>query len=631
MAADAGLLAWLMDHGRVYVLSSRSAAYALVALHIAAVIWVGFGMLRARRPSTAAWVLLSIAIAPDIGVYAARAYQHWVWHRNVDWAAADVLRRLRLLVADQEDFRLKSGQYSADLRAIGFTIRASETPRLRAESDSSWGIEIVSRTGGYFCGVSVRRSSTRSPTDGIPTCAAGSVQLSGGEVHPVAGLHTTRSSHAPVSSAALPLSEWREYRGDPQNSGVCCAGSGAFQWDVDLGTEIRATPAIAGSLLILGAHGTGELTALDRRSGDLVWRTAAPNWIHNDPVVKQHIVIVGFGDNTPSSSFRVYGSPPSGIAAYEESTGRRRWQSVADGSVMTSPVIHDSIVVFVSGDREAHGVALASGAVLWRTHLTGRPVMGNPLLIDSVVYVAGNPNFLCALRVRDGKRLWCKSAGATLTRAGESSPAAADSLIVFSAIEDSTLDQLVVGERFRAAWRDVGLAVRGNMTSHLGRQFLLAVRKRDGSLAWKASLGGGHNIPGNAAGTATIVDGVAYVIGPIGRTLSAISVADGRPLWQLSNMTPMRGALSILRGNVVMIDRVGELMVLSAATGALQCQSHVNVPSDRPGVTVAGETAYIAGMNGRVIARPLADILSCRAFMSVGSPVAAHASHSGGE
>ncbi len=172
-----------------------------------------------------------------------------------------------------------------------------------------------------------------------------------------------------------------------------------------MGGELLASAAVVGNQVFVGAHGSGEFDALTLDSGTVGFRIRVPDWIHHEPVVTADLVIVAFGNNETNLEGHV-GTDPSGIAAYDRRTGIERWYHYTARTAMTSPVIDDSIVAITSG-REAIGWRVTDGKELWRTTLPSAAPMGNPLLIDTVMFVGLEPATICALNVRTGQGLFC--------------------------------------------------------------------------------------------------------------------------------------------------------------------------------------------------------------------------------
>ena len=174
----------------------------------------------------------------------------------------------------------------------------------------------------------------------------------------------TRSAPGIMPPVPSPVGlAWTQYRGEARKSGIAPAavtvadevGGG---WRTQVDGQLRATASLVGHHVLVGSHGRGTLTALDLATGAVQWRTRLPNWIHQDAVSDGAIVVVGFGNKWPSFA----GRSPSGVAAFDVATGRHRWTRFDEASVMTAPVIRDSVLVYAT----AAGIARKRLPVQWR-------------------------------------------------------------------------------------------------------------------------------------------------------------------------------------------------------------------------------------------------------------------------
>jgi outer membrane protein assembly factor BamB len=411
------------------------------------------------------------------------------------------------------------------------------------------------------------------------------------------------------AKSLLPPRRWQQYRGDSARSGICCAGSPAYRWSTQTGEQFRSSPTVSGALVFVGAHATGKIFALSRASGQIVWDSRAPNWIHNEVLVADGLVIAGFGNSERSEDFGIAGSPPSGVVAFRASTGMRVWTYETRGAVMTSPVIYRDIVAFVTSAGEAFGLSLATGKLLWHSHLRGYPIMGSPALSDTTMYAVGEPGNVCALSVRTGQPIWCVDIPGSITMLGHASPTVSDSILLVTAVRDTSVVDLFLHGRFRAGLSDAIGEIRHNVP-HRGPQVLVALRRRDGAVLWEIPLGAGHKPYGHTAGTAAISGNTAVVVSPIGQTVTAVDLRSGQTSWQVRNPSPLRGPPTILGSHVIVISADGSARTLDLSSGVVQCQQSLGGGVDRAGPTIAGSTAYVATLTGAVMAVP-ARALGC--------------------
>jgi outer membrane protein assembly factor BamB len=132
---------------------------------------------------------------------------------------------------------------------------------------------------------------------------------------------------------------------------------------------------------------TGVLSALDLKTGKLLWRTAPPAappefGTAMSPLVDGPLVIAHMG-----------GTNNGALTAFDAATGAPRWQWTGDGPAYASPVvatIGGTRHVITQTQKSIVSVNAANGALLWQTPFTTpydqnsvTPVVSGDLLIYS--------------------------------------------------------------------------------------------------------------------------------------------------------------------------------------------------------------------------------------------------------
>lgn len=432
---------------------------------------------------------------------------------------------------------------------------------------------------------------------------------------PPAGLTFASPSRAPHPGVELPVAPpsppWSQYRGDPQRSGHAAAdraddaGAGWRTW---LDGRIRASASVAGDLVLVGGHGTGSLTALDRATGEARWIARLPNWIHQDPLTDGRIVVVGFGDNLPSFNARA----PSGVAAYDLATGRHRWTAFDPGSVMTSPVLHDSALVYGTGSGLLRRRHIETGALLGEAMLPGFVTMAPPALVGDTVVFSLDHGAACALDVVSLEQFWCAMLP-DLRMLGHAAPTIVNGTVLVSGVatiatvSPREFNRLGTGLQRRLLWSAL---FPGRYEVHAG-QVVAALDLHDGTVRWRSPLFPfARQVVGHTSGTATAADGLAAVVLPVADTLVVFDPANGTVAWA-KGAHQARGPPLVVDGHVIVAGRDGVITIRSLATGALECTVERAVGWDRGGPTLAGDLVVLANLVGLVEAVPLERLLEC--------------------
>lgn len=163
-------------------------------------------------------------------------------------------------------------------------------------------------------------------------------------------------------------------------------GNTLWQADVGSGTDSwgsATSPVLCGNLVIVNASvESGALIALQRTTGDVVWRTEGINKSWSSPA----LVAVG-------ESQEVVLNLPREVAGFDPATGEKLWhcEGIPDGYVCPTPLVHDG-VAYVIGGRKNTIVAVRAGGRgdVTNTHMLWKADVGSnvtsPVFIDGYLY-----------------------------------------------------------------------------------------------------------------------------------------------------------------------------------------------------------------------------------------------------
>ncbi len=154
-------------------------------------------------------------------------------------------------------------------------------------------------------------------------------------------------------------------------------------WESNGGAGPRATPTLHNDrVYAFGA--TGILNALEAGTGKVVWSSnvasdtgrAVPTWgFASSPLVVDDLVIVAAAGT---------------LAAYDLTTGNRRWTGPSYGGSYSSPhraTIDGVVQILLLGGPGAISVAPADGAVLWTHEWSPGPIVQPGLMADGDILV----------------------------------------------------------------------------------------------------------------------------------------------------------------------------------------------------------------------------------------------------
>ncbi len=188
--------------------------------------------------------------------------------------------------------------------------------------------------------------------------------------------------------------------------------NGTLLWNTTLSkypgaVGITSSPVISKDHLIVGTFnqsgGGGNVYSLDIYTGKIIWAAEMPSSVYfSSPGVADNRVFIGLMGRYNASSFQYL--PPYGLVCLNESNGNVLWLYTCDGSVASSPTIHNRTVLFTSKDGYLHCLDF-EGRELWNATIN---VSTSSPSVSGAVYVgAGGFDGLGALYcVENAAILW---------------------------------------------------------------------------------------------------------------------------------------------------------------------------------------------------------------------------------
>ncbi len=315
------------------------------------------------------------------------------------------------------------------------------------------------------------------------------------------------------------------------------------------------TPAIAGKRIYVAANQTdlggytGLFAALDYDTGKPLWqitelnKTALPPFFSSPSVTADgKYVVVGQG---------LHQDRNSSLLCFETATGTLHW------AVKTTQHIESSPAIF--GDMAVAGAGAIEGS-------DGKPV--------------GDPGFVFAVRISDGKQLWKQPVNDP-----ESSPAIDENGIVY------------IGSGFNG---QAVVALRSNSDEELQAQKL-------NRILWKTSLAYPITAPVTLVGDLAIVGGgngdMVHSDKNPGGLVVALNRRTGQMVWQQKFEDAVLGGIAADHGMLIAPLRTGEVAALSSTDGKVLWRTRV---SGTAPVLVGGaltkDRAWVVSNDGYLVA-----------------------------
>lgn len=209
------------------------------------------------------------------------------------------------------------------------------------------------------------------------------------------------------------------------------ASTGEFKWIADtLGENSSASvssPALGDTDVFIGFNKGGDLYALDRETGKLLWKRES-DWFIGTPACVKDVIYI-------TSDLSVF--------AVDARTGRDIWEYKTPSFVLSSPSVSGSKVYIGTGGDRMVALDASSGREMWSFQTgssrmcfipygrTGGAVVSTPSISDGTLYFGGADGVFYALDEKTGRKLWSCDLGAPIT----SSPAISGNSVFITAID----------------------------------------------------------------------------------------------------------------------------------------------------------------------------------------------------
>jgi len=389
----------------------------------------------------------------------------------------------------------------------------------------------------------------------------------------------------PLEATVAPLpavnrnSEWTQTNGTAtHNLGNLAGPTGPSEaWTADAGagtsgdSAITSAPVVAGGA-VFTLDAQSQVTAFDAGSGSVRWRTnLAPEGEDGNE---------GFGGGLAYDGGRLYATTGFGeVLALDPASGEIAWRQSFGAPFRAAPAALQGLVVAVTRDNRALGLAGDTGKLVWRVQGASSEagLLGgaSPAMAGALVAVPFTSGELVGVNGRNGRRVW-----SAILSGGRKGFARA-------AITDVSGDPVIVGP----------LVVAANQSGRM-----VAIDGRNGQRAWTRNIG--SDAPIWAAGD------TIFVIGD-DAMLMRISARDGSTLWasQLpayDDPEDREGPIAysgpvLVAGRLLLTDSEGNLLSYDAETGVGQQIGRISGGS-LTGPVVANGMVYVLSEDGRLYA-----------------------------
>jgi outer membrane protein assembly factor BamB len=187
-----------------------------------------------------------------------------------------------------------------------------------------------------------------------------------------------------------------------------------------------------------------------------------------------------------------------GIVAYSRESGRQIWRMNVENGAEGGATVAGDRVYFGSSNGQFYCVNVADGKIVWEIPVRAE-TLAAPSIESGIVYFQNGADVVYAVDAGTGKQLWVFNRQTT----GQLSIRA-------------TTRPTVAGDHVYVGFSD---------------GFIVALKKRDGSLAWERKIGKGNRF--NDVDSTPVIDGQSLYVASFDGTLMSLDKDSGNVNWQV--------------------------------------------------------------------------------------------------
>ena len=373
---------------------------------------------------------------------------------------------------------------------------------------------------------------------------------------------------------------WTQVGRTPENSGFTPDPAPVpqrIEWSYETSEPLLASPAVDGERLYLATQ-TGLIVALDRRSGEELWRydTGHPT---GSPATATPAV---------AGDFVIAAVRPSHVVGLDRGTGELLWERDLKISVMASPIVVDGSVYVGAGDTKLHALDAATGQERWTFDVRDRVTVPVAYADDAVV-VANEESLIHIVDTNTGLKRFVYDTGAgSRGRNLRGGPAIHGEVAYFHtqggmvwAVNRKTITYPF--ERALAYW-----------TTNFYLWGLMSEPRLQKGTMWIERVGG-TLMHGPA-----VAHGTVYTASVEGR-VSALDAGSGEARWTAQLDTEISSGLTVAGDTLVLGTDDGRVLGFAAGDGKVLWDFNVGGRISGNPVVAAG-TIYLVSEDGNVYA-----------------------------
>lgn len=326
---------------------------------------------------------------------------------------------------------------------------------------------------------------------------------------------------------------------------------------------LRLQPVLQNGI-IYAASATGQVSAIDAKSGKVLWKKATRTAITSGVAVDSQGVFVG--------------TSAGNLLALNKKTGQWLWYQPTAASIVSAPLVYDGDVFVKTEDDSMVVFKADSGHLVWNARAKSPDLAirlgGAPAVAQGILVVPMADGELTAFYAKSGQQAW--------------------SIALSSSVGASDVQRMIDAVVTPKVYKGVVYAVnyQGN---------LVAVALKTGKVLWQRKL--------SSLSGLVVANNTVYVSDVAGRVWS-LNAKSGAVNWQQKALVGRSlGAVSLMGNSLVVGDAGGYLHWLSLTDGHLMEQVQISGRAIIAAPLVQGDRVYATAINGRLVAYQVKPIL----------------------
>jgi len=310
------------------------------------------------------------------------------------------------------------------------------------------------------------------------------------------------------------------------------------------------------------ADADGNVVALDREEGDLIWSADTELALSGGPTVEGDQVLVGSRD--------------AELVALSRADGRELWRAAVSSEVVAPPASNGDTVVVRTVDGRVAALSAEDGSQRWATKRTVPPLslrgLSAPVIVGNIVISGLETGRLVAQRLDDGEPVWTQAVSVPSGRSELERIADIDAPLL---VDGSTLYAMSYGGDVAALdvysgdvrWRRAIKTYSGGTVSLDGERLYVtdeegsvwALQTSNGAAAWKSEALSWRRLSAPAVHEGFVVvadfEGYVHYLSPDNGRI----VGRERPLGDRVDVMPL-----VADGHLFLADVEGRVVALRA-------------------------------------------------------------------